>query len=44
MFIHPDIPPDDLFHRILMNYIKRFKLCIENWGNHVENIISQHQN
>ena len=32
----------DLFHRVHMNFVKRIKLCIENDGNHVENIIYQH--
>ena len=32
----------DLFHRAHLNFAKRIKLCIENDGNHVENIIYQH--
>ena len=32
----------ELFHRVHLNFAKRIQLCIENNGNPVENIISQH--
>ena len=28
-----------LFNRVHLNFVKRMKLCIENDGNHIENII-----
>jgi len=34
----------DLFHRVHPKFVKRIQLCIENYGNHVENIIYLHQN
>jgi len=34
----------DLFHRVPLYFAQRIKFCIENDGNHFENIIYQHQN
>lgn len=32
----------DLFHRVHLNFAKYIKLCIKNYGNHVENMFYQH--
>ena len=34
----------NLFNRVHLNFARRIKLCIENNGNHIENLISQHYN